>query len=451
MNRIMIAGVRSGCGKTSITCSLLQALINRRVSAVSFKCGPDYIDPMFHMKIIGAKACNLDSFFCDDNTLKYLFSENSRGFDISVVEGVMGFYDGAGSRASSYFVSQILDIPAVIVIDCKGMSDSLGAVMKGFLTYRQPNNIAGFIFNRLPKKLTYAVKDMCEELGTEYLGFMPYSSTCSIESRHLGLITANEVCNLKDKMQILSDMAEENIDINRIISIAQKSSQLCYNDPNIRNICSDGAVRIAVARDDAFCFIYEDNLNMLRKLGCEIIFFSPLNDKHLPENIDGIILSGGYPELYAERLAKNKSMLTEISSAICGKTPIIAECGGFMYLHNFICCDGNKYELSGVIDGEVYKTDKLQRFGYINLTAERDCMLCGKGETIKAHEFHYWESNCCGNDFTAEKDSNKQQWRCIHADNHMYAGFPHIYFYSDPRIAVNFVRRCIIFKNGKNK
>lgn len=451
MNRIMIAGVRSGCGKTSITCSMLQALINHRVNAVSFKCGPDYIDPMFHSKVIGVKACNLDSFFCDDNTLKYLFTENSQGFDISIVEGVMGFYDGAGSRASSYFISQILNIPTVIVIDCKGISDSLGAVMKGFLTYRQPNNIVGFIFNCLPKKLTDAVKKMCEELGTEYLGFMPYNSICRIESRHLGLITADEVCNLKDKIQSLSDMVEENINIDRIISLAQDCPQLYFNEPDICNICSDGAVRIAVARDDAFCFIYEDNLKMLKKLGCEIMFFSPLKDKHLPENIDGIILSGGYPELYAERLAKNKSMLNEISSAICGKIPIIAECGGFMYLHNFICCGGRKHELTGIVDGEVYKTDKLQRFGYINITAKRDCMLCRKGETIKAHEFHYWESSCCGNDFIAEKESNKQQWRCIHANNHIYAGFPHIYFYSDTRTAVNFVRRCIIFKNGKNK
>ncbi|MBQ7980444.1 MAG: AAA family ATPase, partial [Oscillospiraceae bacterium] len=203
MNRIIIGGTHSGCGKTTVTCAVLQALCNRRMKVASFKCGPDYIDPMFHEKIIGTNAHNLDSFFCDDNTLKYLLTENSRNADISVIEGVMGFYDGVNGRGSANSVSEITDTKAVIVIDCKGQSQSIGAVMKGFLTYRK-NNIIGFIFNRLSEKLVPMVRELCEDLNTQYLGFMP-TNRITVQSRHLGLVTADEIDDIKEKMQALAD------------------------------------------------------------------------------------------------------------------------------------------------------------------------------------------------------------------------------------------------------
>lgn len=208
-----------------------------------------------------------------------------------------------------------------------------------------------------------------------------------------------------------------------------------FDDINIKKICS---LKIAVARDKAFSFIYQDNIDILERLGCEIKYFSPLDDEKLPEDVSGIILSGGYPELYAEKLSRNKSMLSDIKSAFDKNIPIIAECGGFIYLHELI----GEYRGVGIICGKSFRTEKLQRFGYINITAEKNNLLCNKGESIPAHEFHYWESTNCGNDFRAVKPSNGKAWECIHSGENYYMGFPHIYFYSNPEVAINFVRKC---------
>lgn len=450
MKRILIGGTSSGCGKTTVTCAILQALLKRGMNAASFKCGPDYIDPMFHEKIIGTDAHNLDSFFCDDNMLKYLLFENSAGSDVSVIEGVMGFYDEYCGRGSAYSVSEITETPAVIVIDCKGMSNSMGAIIKGFLEYRQSNNIAGFIFNKLPEKLVGLAKKICSELNTEYLGSMPVNNF-TIESRHLGLVTANEICDLKDKINQLGELAEKHILIDKLIEFAEKDFPK-YSEPEINKIGCKAPPVISVSRDNAFCFEYSDNIKCLKKLGCEIKYFSPLEDTHIPENSCGLILCGGYPELYAEKLSKNKLMLDDIYKKIKSGIPTIAECGGFMYLHKIIE-DANNIEHNGVgiIGGKTFKTAKLQRFGYIEMTAENNNMLCKKGEKILAHEFHYWNSTDCGNDFTAEK-SDGRNWQCVHANENLYAGFPHLYFYSDIKIAENFVKRCALYGglNGTN-
>ncbi len=445
MNRIMIAGTNSGCGKTTVTCALLQALVNRGITASSFKCGPDYIDPMFHSKIIGINSRNLDSMFCGRNTLNFLLSKAQS--DISVIEGVMGYYDGVGEKNSSCQVAFETETPVIIVIDCKGMSMSIGAVMKGFLTFRTPNNICGFIFNRLPESLVDTAKNLCAKMNVEYLGRFPFSKDCVIESRHLGLVNDMKIGELKTKMQRLSELAEENLLIDKIINISQKAKDVEFNDIII-NKFADKAIRIAVASDEAFCFFYEDNLDILRELGCDIVKFSPLRDNKLPEKISGLILVGGYPELYAEKLSENKSMLWDIRNKIISGLPTIAECGGFMYLHKYIeSADGKLFDMVGVIDGKAYKTDRLRRFGYINMTAERNNLLCKKGGVIKAHEFHYWDSTDCGGGFTAVKASSGLKYSCIHSNENLYAGFPHLYFYSDPLIAENFVKRCKEWKD----
>ena len=351
MKRIIIGGTHSGCGKTTVTCAVLQALFNRRMRVASFKCGPDYIDPMFHEKIIGTNAHNLDSFFCDDNTLKYLLTENSRNADISVIEGVMGFYDGVNGRGSANSVSEITDTKAVIVIDCRGQSQSIGAVMKGFLTYRK-NNIIGFIFNRLPEKLVPMVRELCEELNTQYLGFMP-TNKITVESRHLGLVTADEIDDIKEKMQALADLAEKHILLDRIIEISE-SEEFTFTPLEIKKYDFKRPPVIAVARDKAFCFLYADNVRLLRKMGCEIRYFSPLTDSEIPE-ADGLILCGGYPELYARQLSENKSMLEDVKRKIGSGMPTIAECGGFMYLHNELeDKSGKVFTMAGVIKEDMF-------------------------------------------------------------------------------------------------
>lgn len=441
MKRVIIAGTHSGCGKTTVTCAVLAALKKRGLRVSAFKCGPDYIDPMFHREVIGVPSRNLDSFFCDDNTLKFLLHENASDSDIAVIEGVMGYYDGADGRGSAYSVARLTDSPAVIVLDCKGMSDSIGAVMKGFLEYKKPSGIIGFIFNRLPERLVPLAKRLCGELDTAYLGCLP-KTDITIESRHLGLVTAEEIPDIKSRLNTLGELSEKHIDLDEIMRLSERETP-DFIAPEIHPLQCGKQPVIAVARDKAFCFIYDDNIDLLKRLGCEIRYFSPLADTQIPVDADGLILPGGYPELYAQRLSANTKMLADIRDKINAGLPTIAECGGFMYLHDsFTDMDGNKYTGAGVIHGQAYKTAKLQRFGYITLTAKRDNLLCTADGKFPAHEFHYFDSTACGSDMVAEK-SDGRSWDCVRANGSLYAGFPHLYFYAAPGIAENFVRGCI--------
>ncbi|MBR2284131.1 MAG: cobyrinate a,c-diamide synthase [Ruminococcus sp.] len=445
MSRFMIAGTKSGSGKTTVTCAVLSALKKRGLDVASFKCGPDYIDPMFHRQVIGVRSHNLDSFFCDDDTLRYILCENSRGCSAAVIEGVMGFYDGGD--ASAHSVSAITGTPVILVIDCKGMSDSIGAVMSGFLNYRKPNNIIGFIFNRLPEKLVPLAKRLCSELNTGYFGFLPQNDI-TLESRHLGLVTADEVRDISDKVAMLGELAEKHLCTDSMLAL-ENTGIPAFAPPCTPTL--SGSPVIAAARDKAFCFMYSESIELLEKMGCTVRFFSPLTDSRLPD-ADGLLLCGGYPELYAEELSRNRSLLDSIRERILGGMPVIAECGGFMYLHERLkAADGRVFQMAGVIKGEVFPTSRLQRFGYITMTAAEDNLLCKRGGTIKAHEFHYWDSTSCGSGFTAEKRDGRS-WSCVHASKTMYAGFPHIYLCSDTGIAQSFAEACIAYggKNGQD-
>ncbi len=448
MKKIMIAGTHSGCGKTTVTCALLQTLVGRNLSVQSFKCGCDYIDPIFHSRIIGVKSHNLDNFFCDKKTIHYLFHTDC---DYGIIEGVMGFYDGIGENFSAFTLAVQTDTPVILVIDCKGMSMSVGAIMKGFLAFRRYNNIVGFIFNRLSESLVSQAKKLCQEMNTEYFGYLPYDKDILLESRHLGLSTDLDRTALKKKMNYLSMIAEKHLDIDKILQYSTKivcPLSVTHCQLPVENF----SLRIAVSDDEAFCFLYQDNVDFLERCGCEVVRFSPLHDNGLPENIDGLILTGGYPELYAERLAENTAMLDSIRKKILeDKIPAIAECGGFMYLHEFLQSDkGEYYPMVGIIAGKCYQTKKLQNFGYAKLYAKKDNLLCKKGDYLKVHEFHYWNSTNIGNDFLAVKVSNQKEYACIHADDNLYAGYPHLYFYGNQDAMQNFLKRCEIYRNGKN-
>lgn len=440
MRRIMIAGTHSGCGKTTVTCAILQALVDRGMRVASFKCGPDYIDPMFHQKVIGTDSHNLDGYFCDGKMLRLLVADNSAGADISVVEGVMGFYDGVAGKASSHAVSREIDCPVVMVIDCKGMSTSIGAVISGFLNFRKPNNIVGFVFNRLPEQLAEDVEILCKELSTEFLGYIPFCKDISLESRKLGLTTPDGISDLKNKTRLLASKAEQTVDIERMLDLAERDQLSDVAEISFAHV---KRVRIAVARDAAFSFIYNDNISLLERLGAEIKYFSPLDDNKIPDDCSGLILCGGYPELFVKRLSDNREMIASIRGKIEDGMPVIAECGGFMYLHEaLVSDDGTEYPLVGIIHGKTFSTPRLQRFGYVRLRAKIDNLLCKKGENIPAHEFHYWDSENCGGDFEAVKESNGRKWDCIHATETMYAGYPHLYFYADIPAAVKFIEAC---------
>lgn len=444
--RVILAGSGSGCGKTTITCAVLQAFVNRRKKVGAFKCGPDYIDPMFHRHIIGAPSSNLDLFFFDENTARSLLAKNSDDRDLSVIEGVMGFYDGlclSSTTAGTYHLSEATESPVVLVVNAKGAALSVLAVIHGFLDFYPQNRICGVILNHCTEMTYRSLADAIEERfegRVQPLGFMPKMTDCSLESRHLGLVTAAEIGDLKEKMQILAAQAEKTLDLDGLMQIAKNAAPLVYEP--IKFPCYDDPVRIAVARDRAFCFYYEDSLDVLTEMGAELVSFSPLKDKKLPDNLHGLYLGGGYPELYASELSKNETMRSSIYEALNRKLPCIAECGGFMYLTEAIGAE----PMVGFLPGKCRNNEKLTRFGYATLCAEKDNMLCKKGEEIRGHEFHYWDCENNGDAFAAIKPSGKSR-QCVVADDRLYAGYPHFHFYSNPDFAVNFYDACRKEKN----
>ena len=422
--RIMLAAGASGSGKTLLTCGLLQVLVNRRIKTVSFKCGPDYIDPMFHTQVIGTKSRNLDTFFTGEEITKSLLAKNSADCEMAVMEGVMGFYDGVAgttTQASAYDLARVTDTPVILIVNSKGMSVSLAAYIKGFMEYKKDSRIKGVIFNQMSPMLYPRMKKLVEEeLGIKALGYVPKVEDCVIESRHLGLVLPEEIPELKQRLLKLADVLEKSLDIEAIIQLAKEAPELSYepleeektrasimaSEPekctqnsvalsaaentkqsslsSVKEVLkwkSSKKLRIGLAKDEAFCFFYEDNLDLLRAMGAELVPFSPIHDAHLPENLDGKF-----------------------------------------------------YQMTGVIPGKVWRTPKLTRFGYITLTQNEPLVL---GETdfgsSPAHEFHYFDSENCGTAFHASKPHSKRGWDCIHGSDRLLAGFPHLYYYANPK------------------
>ena len=379
--RILLAAGASGSGKTLITCGLLQALVNRKMKVASFKCGPDYIDPMFHSRVIGTKSRNLDTFFTDSDVTRYLLGRNAADCDIAVMEGVMGFYDGVGgisTKASAYDLADTTDTPVILIVNSRGMSISLAAYIKGFMEYKENSHIKGVIFNQMSPMLYPRMKKLAEEqLGVEVLGYVPKVEDCVIESRHLGLVLPEEIKDLKGRLKKLAGVLEETLEIDRILALAEKAPDLNVPESlDQKNPAFDfhlpQKLKIGVARDEAFCFFYEDNFRLLQEMGAELVYFSPVHDAHLPSDLDGLLLYGGYPELNGKKLEQNTTMKDMIREKLKAGMPCMAECGGFMYLHEEMeGMDGNFYQMAGVIPGKAYRTPKLSRFGYVTLTQKK--------------------------------------------------------------------------------
>lgn len=436
--RLILAGTNSGCGKTTVTSALLQALVNRGLAVGAFKCGPDYIDPMFHSTIIGAKSANLDLHFFSENTIRLLLAKNGCDRDVSIIEGVMGFYDGmtmTDAQGSTYAMAQCTDTPVVLVVNARGAALSVLAVIQGFQQLYSDNHIQGVILNHCTA-MTYGplVQAIESRLGIRAYGFLPYLPDCTLESRHLGLVTAAEVENLKDKLNRLADQAERCLDIEGLLDLSQQAPALSWEPMPVSR---EEPVRIGVARDRAFCFYYGDSLHLLEEMGAQLVPFSPLRDPELPENLHGLYLGGGYPELYLEELSQNQSMLAAVAAAVNNGLPCIAECGGFLYLNQAI---GGK-PMVGVLPGTCFDGGKLIRFGYVTLEAQKDNLLCQAGDTIAAHEFHHWDCTENGSDFRAIKPSGRS-WPCVIATKTLYAGFPHLHFYANPAFAKQFYAAC---------
>ena len=451
--RVLLAAGASGSGKTLITCGLLQVLVDRGLKTTSFKCGPDYIDPMFHSKVIGTKSANLDTFFTDRDTTRYLLCQNADKSDIAVMEGVMGYYDGVGgitTKASAYDLASQTDTPVILIVNVKGMSVSIAAYIEGFIKYRSDSNIKGVIFNQMSPMLYPRIKKLVEsECGIRVLGYVPKVEDCVIESRHLGLVLPDEINGLKERLHRLAEILEKTLDVDGIINLANEASSINgrYKEPEFK---TDYRVRIGIADDEAFCFFYKDNFRMLQNMGAELVHFSPLRDKNLPDNLDGLLLYGGYPELNGKALEDNESMRCDIKKALTNGMPCIAECGGFMYLHESMeGMDGKFYKMVGAISGKVVCTSSLKRFGYITLTQKNKIFNADNLGEIPAHEFHYFDSENCGNDFCAQKPESTRGWECINASDTLMAGFPHLYYYGNANVPEAFLRQCMKYHSNR--
>ncbi len=534
----MIASPASGSGKTTLTCGILQLLKNHGKSPVSFKCGPDFIDPMFHRQVLGIHSTNLDSFFVDEEELRQIFIENMESENdclpgeeagegiqvennqpekIAVIEGVMGLFDGLGGKslkASSYDIARITKTPILLCIPACGMSRSIVPLVKGFLDYDKAhsgtgeNLIKGIFLNKVTKSTFQLLKSMIEEeLSAEYgvkvIGYLPKDSDLNWESRHLGLFLPDEIKNLKEQIQKTAKTLEATLDFEAVEKISkiksdrdfkglcplgervhfsaltsvssQKVAEFCNQNSLVitPHPCGDGSVNcgmmgetspdklssftfqfsvsIAVALDEAFCFYYQDNLRLLEKAGAKLVYFSPLHDKSLPSGIQGLLLGGGYPELYASRLQANESMRATIRQAVENGLPVMAECGGFMYLQEKLITErGESYEMCGAIKGQCRYTGKLVRFGYAEFTlkggSDKNTGVKKSGLpvnfSVKGHEFHYFDSSNNGSDFTASKPLSDRSWDCMISTPTMLAGFPHLYYRSNPEIVSWFLGVC---------
>lgn len=450
--RLMLAAASSGSGKTTIACAILQALTRMGEHPVSFKCGPDYIDPMFHRQVLGVPSRNLDLFFSDEATAAYLLQKNSENFSLAFIEGVMGYYDGIATttEASSWQLAKATQTPVVLVLNCKGMSVSIAAQLGGYLSYQPDSQIKGVILNQVSKSIYPEIKALIEQrYDVAVCGYMPKMSDCSLESRHLGLVTAEEIGDLQQRLEKLGEQAMQTIDLPLLLKIAAQAPALAV--PAVQLPAPNPTpLRIGVARDKAFSFYYADNLELLEQLGAQLVEFSPLHDPQLPDDLDGLLLGGGYPELYADTLSQNRTLMAQIKASLQNGLPCIAECGGFQYLcEQLEGADSKSYSMVGFLPGSSFRTPSLRRFGYVRLTAQKDNLLCKKGEGFAAHEFHYWDSQHCGNGCIAQKPCRRSSWECVVCDENFWAGYPHLYFYADVQMAKNFLNRCNRFHTQK--
>ena len=455
--RIVISAPKSGSGKTLVSVSMMKAfsMLGKKVSA--FKCGPDYIDPMFHKKILKVPSKNLDLFFTDGNATKDIFLDGNSA-EISVIEGVMGLYDGLGGTeeaASTYALARALKSPVILVIDARGMARSVLAEIAGFLSMDTEKLIRGVILNNISSSLFKVLKPLIEEnLPVKALGFFPHQDEIKIESRYLGLKLPDEIKSIEENVEKAAEKLKKSVDLEEILKIAESAPEIDFSENYEKTNGGEMAeteisarVRIAVAKDEAFCFYYEDNLRLLEKFGAELVFFSPLRGEKLPENISGLVIGGGYPEMFAEQLEKNESMRNSVKNAVENGMPSLAECGGFIYLHkNLIDRNKKSFKMAGVIAADTFWAGKLVRFGYVSIR-EKNPLFLKKNPEIKGHEFHYFDSGKNGSDCEETKPVGGKMFEAGFAGENHWWGFAHLYYASNPEFAENFVEACRKWQN----
>ena len=451
--RLVVAATQSGCGKTTLTCGILAALKKRGLAAQAYKIGPDYIDPGYLAQASGRAAHNLDTWLMDEAAMTRLFAENASRADLAVVEGVMGLYDGGrGGVGSTAEIAKKLRAPVALVIDCKSMGDSAAALALGFREYDRGVDLCGVILNRLGSD---AHRDMIakamERLGIPVLGALKRDERLAVSERHLGLLPAEE--NETHGFDALVECVERSVDLDALLKIAAGAPNLEFSSRPAAPAAERRAV-IGVARDKAFSFYYPESLAELERAGARLVFFSPLNDERLPD-ADGLIFGGGFPEMFAARLAANGAMKSELAAAARLGMPIYAECGGYMYLTRSLTdFDGREFAMAGLIPAACRMNPRLQTVGYVEATALRDSVLCPAGTVARGHEFHFSSAQP---DAGTEADA---AWRFVkkragasyaagYASANVLASYLHLHFAGNPQLARNFVDVCERFARRK--
>lgn len=450
--RLMVSAPASGSGKTVFTCALIRVLQRRSLSVAAFKCGPDYIDQLFHARTSLAAAGNLDGFYSSRAQLRALLARGAAQRDVAVVEGAMGFYDGmapGSDAASAYRVALATETPVVLVVPARGASLTLAATIRGICRFREDAGVAAVVLSRVGEGAYRYARDAIErECGVPVVGYVPQDDAFSLESRHLGLVGADEVEDLQRRLDAMADIVQATVDVDALLDIARAASR-----PRVAPFATErmlaAPLRMAVAFDEAFCFYYEENLRVLRDLGVELVEFSPLRDRALPAGACGLMLGGGYPELHAARLSANVSMRDAVASAVGSGMPVVAECGGYLYLNDWIADEeGERWPMAGALPGGSSRQPPCGRFGYIELECPAGGLYGEGGAALRGHEFHRWQADAEAGDCRASKPGRDRSWVCMSYGATLAAGFPHVYYPSNIDAARSLVRAMQRFEEN---
>jgi cobyrinic acid a,c-diamide synthase len=458
MKAIVIAAPASGSGKTTVTLGIMACLKKRGLTVAPFKAGPDFIDPGWHRLVTGRPSVNLDGWICPEGFVRQTFALHAQGADIAVIEGVMGLFDGIGGESESGSTAQIakiVDAPVILVVDAKSQARSAAALVQGFARFDRQVRVAGVIFNNVgsdnhARILRQAVESSVPEVTV--LGCIPRDERLHIPSRHLGLVTAGEDPLQETFLENLSDIVEKHVDLDKLLSI--RGQVYAFHNPDVKCVdLTPDKVRIAVARDRAFCFVYEDNLRLLREAGAETVDFSPLSDSSLPADIGGIYLPGGYPELFADALSGNKAMKKEIREAVETGMPVYAECGGFIYLTRGQALTPMN-EFVGVFPVLTRMLPRRKALGYREVELLADSPIGHMGMIARGHEFHYSEMEDMPEEvervYRVRKNGEDLGTEGYRYKN-CHASYIHLHFGSCPEVAAAFIENCREFREKLNE
>lgn len=460
MKGLIIAGTMSGCGKTTIALGFMACLKKRGFDVAPFKVGPDFIDPGHHTRITGKASRNLDGWMLSRSYNMASFARHAKTADMAVVEGVMGLfdgYDGKNEDGSTAQMAKWIGLPVLLIVDARSMARSAAALVQGFERFDANIIFAGVLFNNIgsDRHLTYLKEAMQGHVNMPCLGGIHRDAAIAIPERHLGLVTQEDHFWSKQAIDKLADIIENSMDVQKFLE-SLPHHEMPEQEPGGRKQIEIPKVRIGLPMDNAFCFYYADNLDILASYGAEIVCFSPLNDSDLPENLDGLYLGGGYPELFAEQLSENTHMRQQIRENSMEGMPIYGECGGFMYLCSEIrTTKGKHYPMVGCFPFVTTMFDRLKSLGYRDITLTKDTIIGKRGQSIRGHEFHYSE-------ITEFSDTTKTTYQVSPRKglnrtdegfmvNNTLGSYTHLHFGSFPDAAGSFVASCLKYGQKKGK